>query len=73
MNIIDVILKNLLNQIEYNIMHIPSKFSFFNLSSSFLSRFNKIFYSGFNNYFVSLFIFLQIVWKKNFHFNFLSI
>jgi len=28
MNIIDVIFKNLVNQIKYNIVHIPSKLSF---------------------------------------------
>jgi len=44
MNIIDVIFKNLLNQIEYNIMHIPSKFSFF--------TFHQVSYQDLTKYYI---------------------
>ncbi len=64
MNIIDVILKKFVesNRVQYCAYTI--KTPIFDLSSSFLSRFNKIFYSGFNNNFVSLFIYSSKLFEK---------
>jgi hypothetical protein len=72
MNIIDVIFLNLLNQIENNIVHIPLKLPFLTFHQVSYQDLTK-YLCGFNNYLVSLSIFLQIVLKNNFCFKFLTI